>query len=81
MVFIQKKHPRLLQRCGKQRRPRDYPGALSWNHNLKERDREMDIQGAIDPAEKKRMYEIMVLIRKFEEKLVDISQIQGRAPV
>jgi pyruvate dehydrogenase E1 component alpha subunit len=40
----------------------------------------MDIQSAIDPAEKKRMYESMVLIRKFEEKLVEISQIQGRAP-
>ena len=40
----------------------------------------MDIQSAIDPAEKKQMYEKMVLIRKFEEKLVELSQIQGRVP-
>jgi TPP-dependent pyruvate/acetoin dehydrogenase alpha subunit len=40
----------------------------------------MDLQSAIDPAKKKQMYEMMVLIRKFEEKLVELSQIQGRAP-
>jgi TPP-dependent pyruvate/acetoin dehydrogenase alpha subunit len=40
----------------------------------------MDRQDAIDPAEKKLMYERMVLIRKFEEKLVELSRIQGRAP-